>query len=538
MQIPLKNYRIVTDEPSSDKAVRVPDVISVELGDLFEGALKGKASTKDRLGKLINKYPNVPILKYFLANWYVTKNENTEADKLFRDLSQRFPDFVLGRTSQIARLLDLYETGKVGDYFKNNFDIGFHFPARKEFDLMEYETFMSNVIHYLTMTGHYEKAEEQIALVEKVDDNNEFINEMSQIVSTLKAAMRDEEDEDENYRSDFQIVEPTLPQRVVPVIPASALFQFLYNVELWHIDVQKLEDNIVHNKEALLAEVGHILFSAIESAEYCRENDEWTPAVLHALLLAAYLDDENTFAGVFQLLGQPEKYIEFWVGDDLGTLILPYFKTFSDTRLQAVKDFLLQRPGNSYSKMMMADLLAQFVVYMPHSRHYVVTAIQEVLEYYIGHSEDCYLADPDVVDCLVSTAINIRATELMGLISKLYELDMVIGDEGTPDECEQAMMDEDRAPFEYDAYDNIYEHLGYLKEINRDDNDSDDDDGDSDELFGQELNEVLNKRILKEKERQSVTIDKPEDKKLYLNVSKNAPCPCGSGKKYKRCHGL
>jgi preprotein translocase subunit SecA len=23
----------------------------------------------------------------------------------------------------------------------------------------------------------------------------------------------------------------------------------------------------------------------------------------------------------------------------------------------------------------------------------------------------------------------------------------------------------------------------------------------------------------------------------YKNVSKNEPCPCGSGKKYKRCHG-
>jgi preprotein translocase subunit SecA len=23
----------------------------------------------------------------------------------------------------------------------------------------------------------------------------------------------------------------------------------------------------------------------------------------------------------------------------------------------------------------------------------------------------------------------------------------------------------------------------------------------------------------------------------YINVSRNDPCPCGSGKKYKRCHG-
>ena len=30
-------------------------------------------------------------------------------------------------------------------------------------------------------------------------------------------------------------------------------------------------------------------------------------------------------------------------------------------------------------------------------------------------------------------------------------------------------------------------------------------------------------------------IEKPEDS--WKNVGRNAPCPCGSGKKYKKCHG-
>ena len=28
-----------------------------------------------------------------------------------------------------------------------------------------------------------------------------------------------------------------------------------------------------------------------------------------------------------------------------------------------------------------------------------------------------------------------------------------------------------------------------------------------------------------------------ESEDAYANVSRNDPCPCGSGKKYKRCHG-
>lgn len=29
----------------------------------------------------------------------------------------------------------------------------------------------------------------------------------------------------------------------------------------------------------------------------------------------------------------------------------------------------------------------------------------------------------------------------------------------------------------------------------------------------------------------------PEDEKTWSNLGRNEPCPCGSGKKYKHCHG-
>ena len=29
----------------------------------------------------------------------------------------------------------------------------------------------------------------------------------------------------------------------------------------------------------------------------------------------------------------------------------------------------------------------------------------------------------------------------------------------------------------------------------------------------------------------------PDDPATWTNVTRNAPCPCGSGKKYKYCHG-
>src|ERR1700722_15542521 len=85
VQIPFRKYRIV-DSLSSDKAVRIPDAIAGEVFDLFEGSLKGRAYAKEKLQKLIHRHPNVPMLKYCLLTWYVTKNQRNVADKISDEL--------------------------------------------------------------------------------------------------------------------------------------------------------------------------------------------------------------------------------------------------------------------------------------------------------------------------------------------------------------------------------------------------------------------------------------------------------------------
>lgn len=34
-----------------------------------------------------------------------------------------------------------------------------------------------------------------------------------------------------------------------------------------------------------------------------------------------------------------------------------------------------------------------------------------------------------------------------------------------------------------------------------------------------------------------IRVDTPKEETLYIGTERNAPCPCGSGKKYKQCHG-
>jgi preprotein translocase subunit SecA len=45
------------------------------------------------------------------------------------------------------------------------------------------------------------------------------------------------------------------------------------------------------------------------------------------------------------------------------------------------------------------------------------------------------------------------------------------------------------------------------------------------------------KRVARERERQRSQRIRPAKPRTEPKVGRNAPCPCGSGKKYKKCHG-
>src|SRR4051812_7257945 len=109
MEIELKNYRITESGSSADKEMRVPGAIADEMGDLYLKCIKGKTSVKERLVKLIGRYPNVPQLKYFLVKWHLAKDNKKIAGILIDELIQSYPDFVLARSQKIETMLACHE---------------------------------------------------------------------------------------------------------------------------------------------------------------------------------------------------------------------------------------------------------------------------------------------------------------------------------------------------------------------------------------------------------------------------------------------
>lgn len=52
-----------------------------------------------------------------------------------------------------------------------------------------------------------------------------------------------------------------------------------------------------------------------------------------------------------------------------------------------------------------------------------------------------------------------------------------------------------------------------------------------------EAEQTRQRRLARERKRQQATRLRPAQTKKKQKIGRNAPCPCGSGKKYKKCHG-
>ena len=54
----------------------------------------------------------------------------------------------------------------------------------------------------------------------------------------------------------------------------------------------------------------------------------------------------------------------------------------------------------------------------------------------------------------------------------------------------------------------------------------------------EELTELLRNEITRNRERTARRKEEEERERLFKNVGRNDPCPCGSGKKFKKCCGM
>ncbi len=542
----MKNYTVVYD-PVDTGEKRVPDELQTLVNEIYHKAQKGKPSIKKKLDKLLRRYPEVPSLWNHLTTWYEATGDMERAKQVNDELFKRFPNYLFGIVNKaVFEALD----GNFEEAHRllgnGELDISDLYPERKTFHITEVTAYINAAVRYLAASGQFDEARAYIEKIKKENFSRDFVWQLETTVRMHYDQLMERrwKEAEEEEKQAIERTEPATPQEEALLTPQNIKYRYLYEGDVWQLDTNRLATDLCEDAEGLMAELHYIMRRAMEVMVYSHDEYDQTPAVLHAALILAYADPQKNFESFLQLLREPAEYVESFLSDCDVDIIDAYFSHPSDQLLQEVKAFISEPLVPVTFKNALLESLKIIVAtdagYLPK-----ITSLLEALMIAFREQKDNpELMDSDVMAFMVSAAVDIKATSLLPLIEQLYAAHLVsFTVEGDFEEARKAMMEEDD-PDPHTIYANAIEHIKALGSgrngLDFEDMDFEDDleeDDDEDYPGGFEKYYPGDHSDEDQYVRHPFTRPAPDASNNYAGTSRNAPCPCGSGKKYKRCHG-
>lgn len=517
----MKPYKIVDDPDLVDEPPILPQELKDQLEDLYDRVTKGKQSVKHRLDKLCKRFPAVPMLWNFQVIWHEQNQKTQKAREINDQLFENFPDYLYARVQKASYLISEYNLEEACTLLGgSSLDLSTLYPNRSSFHISEFRAYTRAAVQYLAASRQFDEAETYIKNLKFAKDDMDFLDqlysvikieeeriEMQQLAASLKNRKSASTEPDE-------LLEPSSVFG-----PLNDQFYYLYDDSLWDIESEQLQFDIETNLAPLLEELHYILEKATQTTAPLADESAWGPETLHATLILGYLDAEKEFDGLLRLLSRPEEIVDFWLGDYVTDIIATYFQQPTELLLQKAVQFVTRPLVTEYPKSAVLESLNMMVLADPSYREKVTEALGEMMEAFYTERENPDLMDPEVVGFLVATALDIRADSLLPLIEKLFKENLVALEiAGDFEEVKRAFTDDETRYSPFKIHTTVFDHLKALGSFHNGDSDDDDDFDDFDDDFFSTEGAI-------------------HPQKMYHNTPRNAPCPCGSGKKYKRCHG-
>jgi hypothetical protein len=524
----MKNYTVVYDPIETEK---IPAELQPQMDELYHKVQKGNPSVKKKLDKLIRRYPNVASLWNYRAVWYESTGSLEGAKRVNDELIERFPNyfFAIVNKAVFEILAGNFEEGYrlLGN---GELDISTLFPERKVFHITEFSAYTRAAIHYLAATGRFDEVETYIEKLKQEGFGGNFILGLKNLAYRyrLERMTQSWQASQESAVPAIERTTPTIAQVDALLEPQNVNYSYLYDADLWEPDTRLLEKDLQEDLHSLVTELHYILHRATEVMEYTFQEDEWTPAVLHAALLLAYLDTQNGFEKLLDLFRQPAELGEIYTGDWELDVLSAYFAHPFEGLLDTVKRFVLEPLVPVTHKNVMLEALEVMVEADASYQPKISELLEELMVILREQKDNHELMDSTLMAFVVGAAIDIKAVTLLPLIGELYAGGMVSEMiEGDFEEVKNAMQ-KDKIFKPYKIYTNPVEHI---KSLNKSRKNGDFSGG------GTDIPEENFEDDWYDKEAYTGLPTSHPVANNYSGTSLNAPCPCGSGKKYKRCHG-
>lgn len=301
----------------------------------------------------------------------------------------------------------------------------------------------------------------------------------------------------------------------------------------YEYDLSIPKEKVVHILElpraTLIKDMELMLKDTIERDEFFRNYDDkniWWEFHKHALWVLVELKAEEALPTVLELLRQDDSFNWYWFGDFSTESFWEILYHLGGNSLDDLKKICIEQ-GEWVNRIVPSGALEQIALHQPERRTEVIQWFRSVLEAFLALEKEDLSLDEDVISSMVSDLIAIQAVELQPVIKKLYDQGLV--SHGIAGDYASVEKDiNNPSPYAkrkvltsiFDRYQEAMTWHSYRMRY--------------DEDYKKRNTYPDRSKETGENSLPSVTQSLPF-RRSEKKIGRNEPCPCGSGKKYKKC---
>lgn len=505
-----------------------------------------------KLQQAIADYPELPELRNFRIVYLGECGRGKEGLQASRDLFRDFPNYLFARTGLAQLLIQRNELAEVDNLLEQPRHIETLEGKQEVYHESAVHAYYSASVALALALGDPEAAAEQLPIVILTRPEHPITRQVAiQYLKQQRASRQRQQEHDDQYErivENFSTAEYESTEE--PPMLHHAELEVFYQVETANIDAETVAAIRTLPRATLRADLEAILIDSIRRYGYfsevdLEEEEHYSP--LHAFYWLGTLGMEESLPIVLDWLRQGEDFINFWAVDEVTDVLFESFYPIAKNRLPDLLAYVREPNQWSGARSMVVTVVAKIALEEAGRRAEAIAWFREVARHTVANVADDALTDTEFLATWAASIIDFQGTELWPEVQELYALNLIpLGHAG---ELKDVKKDIFEKPRRRDTIGNYI--LGVARSYGK---------GYHYEAAtlssGKEVKPEMQKlRIIYEymSELYSNTPKVAEPPKPVKSAPKpllrpvatpqyqaprNAPCPCGSGKKFKRCHGL
>lgn len=516
----LTGYKITYNPAELDAENGITPEIRNQLDKTRKKISKGVKNLNSEIEMLIIKYPHIPQFKNYLATYYSQNRQHEKAIEINNRILEEHPDYLFGKINLAKQYMQLKQFSRVPEILGDGMEIKSLYPERETFHVEEVLSFFQTAVNYFIETDDTESAEIRIQIMTEIDKDH---------VKTIKAS---EDLAIHKFRKETENLKlPEISPEIPKLISKTKYRQTKKEPVFIHPEIKllyqygfQIDFNIIKNlielpRESLIEDLRKVVNDGISRYKYFKKETNWEfhthSFVFHALLLLAELNDEDSLNTVLDLLRQNEKLLDYWLSDAITEEIWKTIFVLGHDQLDVLRNFILEEGNYTYARTAVSQAVTQIALHNPERRKEVIQWYYIILNYFLEHKDNEEIIDDSLIGLIVCDLLDLKALELEETIVELYRYGLAAtGCAGFLKEVLEDLHSKSQMSFK--------NKLPTIKEVYKE--------------FA-DWERSIEKRSAAVKMEEKNIIKYPELPEIYKNTGRNEKCPCGSGLKFKKCHG-